>query len=110
MSVHPKILAISHLLEDQLRHMATPSKAPTPMDVDLARQFAAKVTMAAFNNNIPHDFGATKVSPEQLAALLPQFEGALKIVTVLREAGVTYAPPRTLLERVAAAFQNPKVD
>ena len=109
MSVHSEILEISHALEDQLHRMATPSEAPTVPEVDWARQFAAKVTMVAFNGNIPHDYGATKVTPEELAALLPQFKGALEIVTALCEAGVVYPPPRSLFERIGAALQAPKV-
>lgn len=96
MPVHSKILAISHSLEDQLRRMAAPGKTPTSLEVDWARQFAAKITMAAFDGNIPHDYGATRVTPEELAALLPQFEGALKIVTALCEAGVVHPQPRSL--------------
>ena len=107
-TVHARILAVSHRLEDELQRMAMPCKAPDVMQVDWARQFATKVTMAAFDGNIPHDFGATHVTPEELAALLPEFEGALKIVTALRKAGVIY-PRRTLFERIVAVYQPQKV-
>ncbi|WP_371420452.1 hypothetical protein [Tardiphaga sp.] len=108
MPVHPAIMAVSHSLEDELQRMAMPCKTPNAMQVDWARQFATKVTMDAFDDNIPHDFGATHVTPEELAILLTEFEGALKIVTALRLAGVIY-PPRTLFERIAVAFQTTKV-
>jgi hypothetical protein len=107
-TVHARILAVSHTLEEELQRMAMPCKAPNVMQVDWARQFASQVTMAAFDGNIPHDFGATHVTPEELAALLPEFEGALKIVTAMRQAGVIY-PPRKFFERIVAAFQPPKV-
>jgi hypothetical protein len=103
MTVHARILAASHSLENELQRIAMPGKAPNVMQVDWARQFATKVTMAAFDDNVPHDYGATHVTPEQLGAMLPQFEGALKIVTALRHAGVIY-PRRTFIERISAAF------
>ncbi|AJA60188.1 hypothetical protein ABIF44_004785 [Bradyrhizobium japonicum] len=112
MCVHRRILEVSHALDETLKRIAVPhyGTSATIHEIDCARQFSARVVMAAFNGNIPHDYGATHIDPVELAALLPQFEGALKLAHALNKAGVTLPLRGSLLERIEAAVLAKKAD
>lgn len=108
MCVHAKILEVSHALDETLKRIAVPHYGPsaTPDEVNRARQFSASIVMAAFDGNIPHDYGATHVEPEELATLLPRFEGALKLARALNTTGVMLPVRRTVVERIWATIRS----
>lgn len=112
MCVHAKIVEISHALDETLKRIAVPhyGTSATIHEVDLACQFSADVVMAAFDGNIPHDYSAGKFSDDELAAQLPQFEGALKLAQALNKARVTLPLRGSLLERIEAAVLAKKID
>lgn len=101
MLVHEEILEVSHALDEALMRIAVPhyETSATAHEVNCAQQFSVSVVMAAFDGNIPHDYSAGKFNDEQLAALLPQFEGALKLAKALNAKGVTLPVRGKLLER-----------
>jgi len=107
MSVHAKILKVSHKLDEALRRIAVPhyEASATVHEVNDARKFSARVVMAAFDGNIPHDYSAGKFSDDELAAQLPQFEGALKLAQALKREKVTLPVTGTLLERIEAVVR-----
>jgi hypothetical protein len=107
MSVHAKILEVSHALDEALKCIATPHYETPAMvhEVDCARQFSARVVIAAFDGNIPHDYSAGKFNDDQLTALLPEFEGALKLAKALNAEGVTLPVRGSLLERIEAVVR-----
>lgn len=108
MSVHAKILKVSHELDEALKRIAVPhyETPATIHEVNYADQFSARVVMAAFGGNIPHDYSAGKFSDAQLTAQLPNFEGALKLAEALKKEGVTLPVRGTLLERIEAVVRT----
>ena len=112
MCVHAKIVEVSQALDEALRRIAVPHYGTSTKihEVDCARQFSVDVVMAAFGGNIPHDYSAGKFGDDELAAQLPQFEGALKLAQALNKAGVTLPLRGSLLERIEAAVLAKRMD
>lgn len=108
MCVHARILKVSHALDDALKHIAVPhyETSATILEADCADQFSARVVMAAFDGNIPHDYSAGKFSDDELTAQLPRFEAALKLAEALKKECVTLPVTGTLLERIEAVVRT----
>jgi hypothetical protein len=108
MSVHAKIVKVSHDLDEALKRIAAPHYgiSATMHEVNSADQFSARIVMAAFGGNIPHDYSAGKFSDDELAAQLSQFEGALKLAEALKAEKVTLPVTGTVLERIEAVVRT----
>lgn len=91
---HDELMAASGELNKYLIQMRAPLEGdPGKPYGDQASLSLASDAIKETFGTIPHDYGAGKLTDAEIARMLPEFRGALKVVKVLVSKGAIFPTP-----------------